>query len=140
MALLPAEDKRATVDAVREFFDKEWPRIVNMAGVSFATLKSIEITDMPSSPKYGNGVDEKFADHAWASDIVDEVVRVIRNMPARESKLMRNRYINQMNWENAAAASYVSTRRGMEIMEQAMLYFADAFQSVHDFRVMIDDN
>ncbi|MCT2912024.1 ArpU family transcriptional regulator, partial [Weissella confusa] len=47
MALLPAVNEKATREAVREFFDSEWPRIVNMADMGYVDLKSVEISDMP---------------------------------------------------------------------------------------------
>ena len=49
MALLPAVNEKATREAVREFFDSEWPRIVNMADMGYVDLKSVEISDMPSA-------------------------------------------------------------------------------------------
>ena len=58
MALLPAVNEKATREAVREFFDSEWPRIVNMADMGYVDLKSVEISDMPSARSFGNANDE----------------------------------------------------------------------------------
>ena len=93
MALLPAVNEKATREAVREFFDSEWPRIVNMADMGYVDLKSVEISDMPSARSFGNANDERFTNHANAVYYYDAVVHAIKVMTQPHRHFMWLRYV-----------------------------------------------
>ncbi|UYY91186.1 ArpU family transcriptional regulator [Weissella confusa] len=98
MALLPAVNEKATREAVREFFDSEWPRIVNMADMGYVDLKSVEISDMPSARSFGNANDERFTNHANAVYYYDAVVHAIKVMTQPHRHFMWLRYVRHLEW------------------------------------------
>ncbi|MBJ7644200.1 ArpU family phage packaging/lysis transcriptional regulator [Weissella confusa] len=135
MALLPAVNEKATREAVREFFDSEWPRIVNMADMGYVDLKSVEISDMPSARSFGNVNDERFTNHTDAVYYYDAVVHAIKVMTQPHRYFMWLRYVRHLEWLQIEALTDYSTRRGQEIIEEAFLLFADNFADVYDLRV-----
>lgn len=135
MALLPAVNEKATREAVREFFDSEWPRIVNMADMGYVDLKSVEISDMPSARSFGNANDERLANHTDAVHYYDAVVHAIKVMTQPHRHFMWLRYVRHLEWLKVEELTDYSTRRGQEIIEEAFLLFADNFSDVYDLRV-----
>lgn len=138
MALLPAVNKRETIENVREFFDREFPRIMNMADVTYVELKSPTISDMPGAPKHGNSNDDKFSNHAQAVYYLECVVRAIKAMRQPHRHFMELRYLQHKEWLEIEEITGYSTRRGMEIIEEAFLYFADRFSDTYELRVIED--
>ena len=135
MALLPAVNEKATREAVREFFDSEWPRIVNMADMGYVDLKSVEISDMPSARSFGNANDERFTNHTDAVYYYDAVVHAIKVMTQPHRHFMWLRYVRHLEWLQVEALTGYGTRRGQEIIDEAFLLFADNFSDVDDLRV-----
>ena len=138
MALLPAINEKATREAVRDFFDNEWPRIVNMADMGYVDLKSVEISDMPSARSFGNANDEKFANHTDALIWYDAVIHAIQVMTQPHRYFMWLRYVRNLEWLQIEELTDYSTRRGQEIIDEAFLLFADSFSKVYDLRVEED--
>jgi len=139
MALLPEVDKRKTINNVRDFFDNEFPRIMNMADISYIDLKSPTISDMPSSPSYGNSSDEKFSNHTQAVTYLEAVVAAVKNMTQPHRHFMELRYLQHKSWLQIEELTGYSSRRGMEVIEEAFLLFADRFSDTYELRTMVQD-
>lgn len=132
MALFPELNKRQTVDNVRRLFEKELPRLENMAQVS---IGSPTISDMPSAPKSGNTNVDKYTNYVWAKETLAKVRNACEFMPEPYRTMLKMRYFNKMTWVEIEAVKYHTDRRGQQLIEQAFLYFADAFSDVEDLRV-----
>lgn len=134
MALLPELNKNQTIDNVREFFDREVPRIKVMAGRSYTDVKSPTISDMPGASVYGNSSDEKMSNHTQATVYMNELARAIASMPQQEREFMTLRYLHDLTWLEVEQRTGYSTSRGIQIIQSAFLYFADAYSDVYELR------
>ncbi|AIM63080.1 hypothetical protein [Weissella ceti] len=132
MALLPELDKRKTIDNVRYLFEKELPRLENMARVS---LGSPTISNMPSSRPDGNGNDQKFTDAIWAKNIITNIKAACEYMPEPYRTMLKLRYFDKLTWQAIEERMYISERVGQKRIEQAFMYFAESFYETDDLRV-----
>lgn len=132
MALLPELDKRKTVDNVRYLFEKELPRLENMARVS---LGSQTISDMPTSRPDGNGNDKKFTDAIWAKNIITNIKAACEYMPEPYRTMLKLRYFDCLSWRAIEERMYISERVGQKRIERAFMYFAESFYATDDLRV-----
>ncbi|MFP7242370.1 ArpU family phage packaging/lysis transcriptional regulator [Pediococcus pentosaceus] len=135
MDLLPEIDEKATIANVRKFFDKDFPRLQVMAHISYVDIKSPIITGMPSQQHYGNLVDDKLTAYANANALLDRVLDACRSMRHPHREFMEKRYFKNMSWLMINQSSGYSPRRCQQIINEAFLQFAEAFQDTEDFRV-----
>lgn len=132
MALLPELDKRKTVDNVRYLFEKELPRLENMARVS---LGSPTISDMPASRPDGNGNDQKYTDAIWARNIITNIKAACEYMPEPYRTMLKLRYFHKLTWVEIEERMYIGERVGQKRIERAFMYFAESFYETDDLRV-----
>lgn len=132
MALLPELDKRKTVDNVRYLFEKELPRLENMARVS---LGSTTISDMPTSRPDGNGNDQKYTDAIWARNIITNIKAACEYMPEPYRTMLKLRYFHKLTWVEIEERMYIGERVGQKRIEKAFMYFAESFYETDDLRV-----
>ncbi|WP_419153551.1 hypothetical protein [Weissella viridescens] len=59
MALLPDINEKQTTENVRNFFNKVFPRLQNMAHISYVEIQSPIITGMPIGAKTDNSNEDK---------------------------------------------------------------------------------
>lgn len=132
MALLPELNKRETVSNVRFLFEKELPRLENMAHVS---LGSPGVSDMPTNRPDGNGNDQKYTDAIWARDIIANIKSACEYMPEPYRTMLKLRYFHKLTWSEIEERMYISERVGQKRIEKAFMYFAESFYATDDLRV-----
>ncbi|WP_433322484.1 ArpU family phage packaging/lysis transcriptional regulator [Weissella tructae] len=132
MSLLPELDRRKTVENVRYLFEKELPRLENMARVS---LGSPAISDMPSSSSASNSNDNKYVDAIWARNIIVNIQAACEYMPEPYRTTLKLRYFHKLTWTEIEERMYISERAGQKRIEKAFMFFAESFYATDDLRV-----
>ncbi|MDR3241791.1 MAG: RNA polymerase subunit sigma-70 [Lactobacillaceae bacterium] len=135
MALLPAIDEQKTIENVRQFFDHDFPRLQNMAHISYVSIKSPVISGMPTGSTYSNVNDEKVSSYVYANNVLDSVLEACRSMTFPHRDFMELRYFKGLTWMQVQDRKGYSDSRGYQIIREAFLQFADAFADTEDFRI-----
>ncbi|WP_371190533.1 ArpU family phage packaging/lysis transcriptional regulator [Weissella viridescens] len=135
MALLPDINEKQTIENVRNFFNKDFPRLQNMAHISYVEIKSPIITGMPTGAKTGNSNEDKLTNHTYAKSVLDDVLQACRTMSYPYRDIMELKYFKGLSWFEITERLGYSTRRGHELINDAFLQFAYAFADTEDFRV-----
>ncbi|USS86480.1 DUF1492 domain-containing protein [Fructilactobacillus cliffordii] len=137
MALIPEIDREATIKKTKNFFKKVWPRIVLQSGLTAMSLRSPEITDMPTSAPTGNANEKLMVRMLERQDDVKNVIRCINSLEAKKKEIMRASYIDNIpNWKIAQQLGY-SEPRYYQLKNEALVDFADA-SSVYGFKLLIE--
>ncbi|WDT66090.1 hypothetical protein NV391_02475 [Companilactobacillus crustorum] len=136
MGLLPQVDEKATQDNVKEYLKKDFPRLVVQAGYSMLEVQSPSFGGIGSKGNnVRNGIEDKIIDHFDARPIVNDTVRAINHCPEKYSLILRGLYIEDLkDWEIESKVSYGHTQYTTN-KKIALLYFADAFQSIDDLHI-----
>ncbi|AIM62882.1 hypothetical protein WS105_0690 [Weissella ceti] len=64
-----------------------------------------------------------------------KVCNACEYMPEPYRTMLKLRYFQKLTWVEIEEIKYHTDRRGQQLIEQAFLYFADAFSDVDDLRV-----
>ncbi|ASC09220.1 hypothetical protein O9Z69_04720 [Pediococcus pentosaceus] len=68
-------DNKATVKKVRMFFEKDFPKFLNMAHISYLDVKSPTLNNVPKASTNENTIDNKMNWHNYAIDVLNKVVK-----------------------------------------------------------------
>ena len=128
-------NEHATAYNVRQFFEKEWPTVRAQARVSWAGTKSPVISGMPRARMVENMNDDKFSAHAQATKWVNGVIQACQGMTQPHRHFLELRYFKDMSWLDIETLTDYSTRRGEQIINEALIMFAYGFVDTYDFRV-----
>ncbi|WP_446002480.1 ArpU family phage packaging/lysis transcriptional regulator [Weissella viridescens] len=135
MALLPDINEKQTIENVRNFFNKDFPRLQSMAHISYVSIKSPIISGMPTGSSVSNSTDDKLTNYSYARKTLDDVTRACEHMPFPYRDVLELRYFKGMRWLEVTDLLGYSTRRGQQLINDSLLQFAEAFSDVYDYRV-----
>lgn len=131
-------DEKQTLTNVKASFTKELPIIKAQAHVSFISLKSPILDDMPRGGSNENNVEAKLTNHLQAKQWPSEIVEVIKCLPEKPRMFLDYRYLQNLQWLEIKRCSGYSSRRGAQLVNQGLMMFVDVFIDIYDFRVYID--
>lgn len=94
MPLFKEIDRKATVNNVRELFEKDLPKLESMAGTY---LKSVNPSSTPSGGSYTNGALEQMTRQVWAMDQLEKINSALLGMEIELQKLIKLRYFEHLN-------------------------------------------
>lgn len=117
-------DKQVIKD-VRCFFNKELLRFQLMAHYSLS---------MNEQPYKIESVDGASKWMSYSRDILRRTVEATNKLPDRQKRLIELRYFKNLEWTEVSKISGISTRRGLQLIREAHLMFADNFKETYDFR------
>lgn len=83
------------VEQIAENKLKQCRRLMRIAGKRLTDLQSPTISDMPSTPSYGNRVEERIIDQANARYELDEIYRAITWLSDAEQQLLVAKYLDR---------------------------------------------
>lgn len=132
MGILPFIDKRQTANNVRNFFTKEFPRLVTRSGYSMNQLQSSKLSSMPSSKTVVNNVELAMINHINADEIVKSVVDAINACPTNYSRILRLSYIDELRDVDVLEQVPYERAQFYRMKRKALLYFADSFVDTYD--------
>jgi ArpU family phage transcriptional regulator len=135
LELLPKINEKATINNVKRFFESDVERIARIAHEDISGLKSPSISDMPRSPLHDNLVDQRLNKQIEARILFGKIKLAITYIKYPYRQILETRYVDGINWLDMGSKFQYSPRQLMRKRDQAFLYFADAFEDVHDFHI-----
>lgn len=132
MEILRELDEKATRARVKNFLNDEFKQILSTSSKSAADLQSPTISDMPSSPNYGNANEAKIINSVDADIAIDEVIEAINSIGDEDSvQLLKFRFLLMLDW------NLISDRLGMaettmyRKFDKACIHFARSYKRVN---------
>lgn len=128
-------DDKATIKKVRTFFEKDFPKLLNMAHISYLDVKSPMMSDVPKAITNENTIDNKMNWHNYAIDVLNKVVKAFDGVDEKKRKSIEARYFNHLTWYEITDLTGYSRTQGSKILNDALIEFAWAFADNEDLRV-----
>lgn len=128
-------DDKATIKKVRTFFEKDFPKLLNMAHISYLDVKSPMMSDVPKAITNENTIDNKMNWHNYAIDVLNKVVKAFDGVDKKKRKFIEARYFNHLTWYEITDLTGYSRTQGSKILNDALIEFAWAFADNEDLRV-----
>ncbi|USS86857.1 hypothetical protein M3M38_01990 [Fructilactobacillus cliffordii] len=120
-------DEQATCNKVRRFFKKQVPRLIRLSGLNLVSLKSPELSSMPTSKPAGNTNEDRIVRKLEAQRIITAVVQAIRICGEPSNTILFGVYLQGLpNWQVEQQLGYGASRF-YQLKNQSFLNFADAF-------------
>lgn len=138
VSLLPELNEKQTIKNVKRFFEKDFPKLQNMAHTSFVDMKSPVISDMPLLHGVNNSNEDKFTAHAQAKDLLAKVLQSCSGLDKEHQHVLELRCFKKLSWTAIEDRTGYSNTRNWEQFNEALLQFSWAFADVEDLRVFKD--
>lgn len=133
-------NEKETIKNVRVYFDKEFPRLIELSQFGRMQLSSMKLTDTQVTSSKINNQEIGMIRSINAKEIVQETVKAILNCSEPYSTLLKGIYIDNLrNIDVQRRIGYGSTRYS-ELKNKALLCFADRFYTVKDLHVYVNSN
>lgn len=122
-------DTISTAANVRQFFKKDYPKLLRMAGVNSSYVKSPVITDEPKAPSFGNNLEERIVKRVYAQETLERVIEALNAIRDESKQILIGVYADNKNvWDmcdlvGCERAQYQAKKR------KAENEFADAFET-----------
>ncbi|MEY8737180.1 ArpU family phage packaging/lysis transcriptional regulator [Lactobacillus sp. AN1001] len=126
-------DTISTAANVRQFFKKDYPKLLRMAGVSSSYVKSPVLSDEPKAPLFGNSSENKMKKRIYAQQTLECVARALDAIRYESKQILIAVYADKLNvWDvceliGCERAQYQLKKR------KAENEFADAFETCCDW-------
>lgn len=128
-------DDKVTIKKVRTFFEKDFPKLLNMAHISYLDVKSPMMSDVPKAITNENTIDNKMNWHNYAIDVLNKVVKAFDGVDEKKRRFIEARYFNHLTWYEITDLTGYSRTQGSKILNDALIEFAWAFADTEDLRV-----
>lgn len=141
MGLLRQVDTDRTEKNVKNYFEKEFPRLVLQAGYSMLDVQSpkFDVTGI-SSLSGDNSTENGMISHFEAQRLVKATVKAINRCPLIYRKILRAVYLNdQPDITTQMSLGYQHAQYNVK-KKKAYLYFADSFIKIHDFHAYLKED
>lgn len=121
MVLFKDVDRKATVNNVRELFEKDLPKLEIMAGTY---LKSVNLNSTPSGGSHTNSALEKMTRQVWAIDQLKKINNTVELLPDEMKQMIKLRYFDHLKWNKICEMKYFGERRAQQLLADAFVQFA----------------
>lgn len=114
---------------VRQFFKKDYPKLLRMAGVNSSYVKSPVLTDEPKTPSFGNNSENKINKRIYAQQTLECVTRALDVIRYESKQILIAVYADKLNaWQ---VCELVGCERAQYQLKKrkAENEFADAFET-----------
>ena len=137
LGLFETYDRKKTAAAVKWYFNRELPKYARLSGLSRTELgdmyKSPIITDMPSSPSHGNGIENNIIKVLSKTEYALRLVRMTAKsieLCDKNSRviLFGNYFKQEKDWQLQESLNYGKTQYSQYKIE-ALNQFADTFEA-----------
>lgn len=135
---LPEIDEQRTIENVRNYFDVEFPKMVDRCSFSSALIKSpsFDITGVKSSSK-GNSQENKVFNHLnnemnEYDKFVESTAYTINRLSEPYKSILVDVYLGNKTNKQAQGTLHISRTRYTELKNTAFVKFAIKFQSFYD--------
>lgn len=125
MDLLPELNTSETAVNVRQFFRKDWPRLVMRSGTTASQLKSPSFDAVPGGPSFENSQENKMMTIFEAQAAVGCVMDTLNSCRSSHKTILEGCYIDGLpNWKVAQKMGY-SEAQEQRIKVSACCEFAE---------------
>ena len=137
LGLFETYDRKKTAAAVRWYFNRKLPQYARLSGLSRTELDGMYhspiITDMPSSPSHGNGIENDIIrvlnKTEYALRLVRMTVKSIELCDKNSQTILFGNYFRQeKDWKIQEQLNYGKTQYSRYKIE-ALNQFADTFEA-----------
>ncbi|MFT9267023.1 ArpU family phage packaging/lysis transcriptional regulator [Oenococcus sp.] len=142
--LLDQVDYNATIENVRSFFkhnraeSSKFERLLAKAGSSTDDLKSQIWSAMPKAVSIDNSQEIKVERRIMAKDEANYCIRALLNIPWKYRRFLVSYYVDNPSdkqWTDIALEYGFSRTGANDLLNKALLWFADAYLGEHDFHI-----
>lgn len=126
-------DTISTAANVRQFFKKDYPKLLRMAGVNSSYVKSPVLSDEPKVPTFGNSSENKMDKRIYAQQTLECIAKALNAIGYESKQILIAVYADNLNaWQvceliGCERAQYQLKKR------KAENEFADAFETCCDW-------
>ena len=132
MEILRELDEKATRARVKNFLNDEFKQILSTSSKSAADLQSPTISDMPSSPNYGNANENTIINTTDADIAIQEVIEAINTIDDEDSvKILKFRFLLMLDWNLINARLSVSEATMYRYFDKACIQFARNYKRIN---------
>ena len=138
-------DDKATQERVRSFFkttfnqSSQFERLMARANGSLNDLKSPQLSDMPKAKSFENTQELNIERSMRFQDEYQACVYAINHIPDRYRRIFYNYYVDNVyrdkSWTDVANSLGLSRSQANEVMNKALIIFADNYHGREDFRI-----
>lgn len=131
MGMFPELNKRKTIANVKEYFEKDFPRLRARSHMNLSSLQSPQFDSVPSHSNV-NTQENNIISSIQAQEYVEETYDIINKSPRIYKIILKNLYIlNQSNKVAMELTGYGNTQYN-KYKNRALLYFAETYQDIYD--------
>lgn len=132
MEILKELDEKATRTRVKSFLNDEFKQILSASTKSAADLQSPTISDMPSSPHYGNTNEEKIINAADADIAIQEIIDAINGIGDEDCiQILKFRFLLMLDWNLIADRLGMSETTMYRRFDKACIHFARSYKRIN---------
>lgn len=135
MILLPVINEKETKINVREYFNKEFPRLILQAGYSMSEISSSHFSLAPSYNMNISRNEDVVINGLEAQETVKATIKAIKICPGIYNKILLSVYVKGIANNDVEMLLGYSHAQYNRLKGKSFVYFADAFSSIRDFRV-----
>lgn len=142
MSLLFKElDSAETVNRVASFFNKDYERLLLLAGSRLTDISSPALSQAPGGHTSGNHAEIALIQGITAEALIDAVNDAIGKCSYSSQVILKNLLIRRESWQDVKNQLYCEGHKLSYLRKKACLEFADSFDSAqirHKCQPVID--
>jgi len=131
MGMFPELNKRKTIANVKEYFEKDFPRLRARSHMNLSSLQSPQFDSVPSHSSI-NTQENNIISSIQAQEYVKETYDIINKSPRIYKIILKNCYLlDQSNTVTMELAGYEPSMFNV-YKNRSLLHFAEMFQGIYD--------
>jgi len=132
MGIFSKLNKRKTIQNVKEYFEKDFPRLRARSHMNLSSLQSPQFDTIPNTGNTRNNQEDNVISSINAQELVVVAYNVINKAPKIYKIILKNVYLLDQNNTVAMELTGYGASQYAKYKNRALLYFADAYQGVYD--------
>lgn len=129
--MFPELNKRKTIANVKEYFEKDFPRLRARSHMNLSSLQSPQFDSVPSHSNV-NTQENNIISSIQAQEYVKETYDIINKSPRIYKIILKNCYLlDQSNTVTMELTGYGASQYAV-YKNRALLYFAETYQDIYD--------
>ena len=136
MGLFPELDEKKTIDNVKNYFKKEFPRLKARSHMNLTNIQSPSFDSVGSGGSFRNHQEDKIVQSIWTKEYVKATYQIIENCPRKYMLILKHHYLYEETNEQTMDKIGLESTAYNDSKNKALLYFADAFIDFEDLQVL----
>ncbi|AYE37792.1 hypothetical protein D1B17_03750 [Companilactobacillus zhachilii] len=132
MGLFPKLNKRKTIKNVKDYFEKDFPRLKARSHMDLSSLQSPQFDTIPNTGNVRNNQEDNVISGIDAQEFVKSTYDVINKAPRIYKIILKNVYLLDQGNSVAMELTGYETSQYAKYKNRSLLYFADTYQDIYD--------